>query len=144
MAQSHHDAVLVYDGECPYCSLAARALGLLRGVGTVSWYDETAQELLRAQFGETPFAVFLVDRRRCRVYAGRSAAEESAERAGAPGVVSSLVRDRYDEVAWAAGVASGRDRDLDDYHGVYPLSEDAASLFDDLSARAVDETPTLA
>ncbi|AUV82099.1 DUF393 domain-containing protein [Salinigranum rubrum] len=142
MTQSQHDAVLVYDGECPYCSLTARTLRRLRGVATVSWYDETAQELLRAQFGETPFAVVLVDRRQGRVYAGRSAAEEVAERAGAPDVVSSLVRDRYDEIAWAVGVASGRDRDPDDYHDVYPLTEDAAALFDDLAGRATSEAAT--
>jgi hypothetical protein len=144
MAQSQHDAVLVYDAECPYCSATARAFRRLRGVGTVSWYDETAQELLRAQFGETPFAVVLVDRRQRRIYAGRSAAEEVAERAGAPDVVSSLVRDRYDELAWVVGVASGRDREPDDYHDVYPLAEDAAALFDDLAARATDEAATLA
>jgi hypothetical protein len=139
MTQSQYDAVLVYDGECPYCSVAARALRRLRAIGAVSWYDEEAQTLLEAQFGETPFSMVLVDRRRNRVYAGRSAAEELAERAGTPGIVSSLVRDRYDDIARAVGAASGRGRDPDDYHDVYPLAEDAAALFGDLAARAVDE-----
>ncbi|WP_136601964.1 DCC1-like thiol-disulfide oxidoreductase family protein [Salinigranum halophilum] len=139
-----YDAVLVYDGECPYCSVAARALRRLRKIGAVSWYDEEAQDVLRAQFGETPFSMVLVDRRRNRVYAGRSAAEELAERAGTPGLVSSLVRDRYDDIARAVGLASGRGRDPDDYHDVYPLADEAAALFDALASRAVDEAATLA
>jgi predicted DCC family thiol-disulfide oxidoreductase YuxK len=144
MNHSEYDAVLVYDGECPYCSVAARALRRLRNIGAVSWYDEEAQSLLEAQFGETPFSMVLVDRRRNRVYAGRSAAEELADRAGTPGIVSSLVRDRYDDIARAVGVASNRGRDPDDYHDTYPLSEDAAERFGALSARAVDEAATIA
>lgn len=144
MANPQYDAVLVYDGECPYCSVAARALRRLRDIGAVSWYDAEAQALLRAQFGETPFSMVLVDRRLNRIYAGRSAAEELAERAGTPGIVSSLVRERYDEIARAVGVASGRGRDPDDYHDVYPLADDAAALFDSLAARAVDEAAALA
>ena len=86
---SEYDAVLVYDGECPYCSIAAVALRRLRSIGAVSWYDDVAQSFLEAQFDERPFAMFLVDRRRERVYAGRSAAEELADRAGTPGIVGS-------------------------------------------------------
>jgi hypothetical protein len=141
---SDYDAVLVYDGDCPYCSVAAVALRKLRSIGAVSWYDDEAQEFLQAQFGETPFAMFLVDRRRNRVYAGRSAAEELAERAGTPGIVSSLVRDRYDDIARVVGLASGRGRDPDDYHEIYPLDDDAAALFDALAARAVDEAAAVA
>ncbi|WP_152040676.1 DUF393 domain-containing protein [Salinigranum salinum] len=141
---SEYDAVLVYDGECPYCSIAAVALRRLRSIGAVSWYDDVAQSFLEAQFDERPFAMFLVDRRRERVYAGRSAAEELADRAGTPGIVGSLVRERYDDIARAVGLASGRGRDPDDYHDVYTLVDDAAALFDGLVARASDETATVA
>ncbi|WP_318569396.1 DUF393 domain-containing protein [Salinigranum marinum] len=137
---SQYDAVLIYDGECPYCSVAAVALRRLRSIGSLSWYDDEAQRFLAAQFGETPFAMVLVDRRRERVYAGRSAAEELAERAGTPEIVGSLVRDRYDDIARLVGVASGRGRDPDDYHAIYPLAEDAAGLFDGLVAAAADGT----
>jgi hypothetical protein len=141
---SEYDAILVYDGECPYCSIAAVALRRLRSIGAVSWYDDVAQSFLEAQFDGRPFAMFLVDRRRERVYAGRSAAEELADRAGTPGIVGSLVRERYDDIARAVGLASGRGRDPDDYHDVYPLVDDAAALFDGLVARASDETATVA
>jgi hypothetical protein len=135
-----YDAVLVYDGECAYCSVAAKALRRLDDVGALSWYDDAAQSFLRAQFGETPFAMFLVDRRLGRVYGGGHAAKELADRAGTPEIVGSLVRDNYDRIARAVGTASGRDRDPDDFHDSYPLTDGARALFDELVARA-EERP---
>jgi predicted DCC family thiol-disulfide oxidoreductase YuxK len=135
------DAVLVYDGDCPYCSVAARALARLDDVAAISWYDPAAQAFLEAQFGETPFAMFLVDRRRDRVYGGRSAARELATRAGTPSLVGTLVRDNYDRIARAVGVASGRGRDPDDYHDTYRLTADGEALFERL-ASAADPRPT--
>jgi predicted DCC family thiol-disulfide oxidoreductase YuxK len=134
------DAVLVYDGDCPYCSVAARALARLDDVVAISWYDPTAQAFLEAQFDGTPFAMFLVDRRRSRVYGGRSAARELATRAGTPSLVGSLVRDNYDRIAAAVGAASGRGRDPDDFHDVYRLADDAAALYERLVS-AADSRP---
>jgi hypothetical protein len=113
-------------------------------VGAISWYDDSAQAFLDAQFGDTPFAMFLVDRRRERVYAGRSAAKELADRAGTPGIVGSLVRDNYDRIAKVVGAASGRGRDPDDYHDIYQLGNDAAGLFDRLVAAARDRPESIA
>ncbi|QCJ45621.1 DCC1-like thiol-disulfide oxidoreductase family protein [Haloprofundus sp. MHR1] len=138
-----YDAVLVYDGECPYCSVAARALRRLDDIGAISWYDDAAQAALEAQFGETPFAMVLVDARRGRAYAGRSAAEELADRAGTPGIVSSLVRDSYDRIAAAVGAASGRERDPDDVHDSYPLTDAAREQFDALVAAAAERPEAL-
>ena len=139
-----YDAVLIYDGECPYCSVAARTLEALDRVGAISWYDDDAQALLDAQFGEAPFAMFLVDERRERVYAGRSAAKELADRAGTPGIVGSLVRDNYDRIAKVVGAASGRGRAPDDYHEIYPLGDDAAVLFDGLVTAAAQQPESIA
>jgi hypothetical protein len=130
------DSVLVYDGDCPYCSVAARALRRVDGVGAVSWYDDAAQSFLVAQFGDAPFAMVLADRRRERVYAGRSAAEELADRAGTPGIVGSLVRENYDRIASVVGAASGRGRDPDDVHDTYPMTEAAREAFDALATAA--------
>ncbi|GGJ02954.1 hypothetical protein GCM10008995_10930 [Halobellus salinus] len=139
-----YDAVLIYDGECPYCSVAARTLEALDRVGAISWYDDDAQAFLGAQFGEAPFAMFLVDRRRERVYAGRSAAEELADRAGTPGVVGALVRDNYDRIATVVGIASGRGRAPDDYHDIYRLDDEASALFDRLAAAAAEQPESIA
>jgi hypothetical protein len=130
-------SVLIYDGECPYCSVAARALEELDDVGAISWYDEPAQRFLDAQFGGTPFAMVLVDSVEKRVYAGRSAAQELADRAGMPGIVGSLVRDNYETIARVVGLASGRGRDPDDYHDTYDLTADGATRFDDLADASV-------
>jgi len=139
-----YDAVLIFDGDCAYCSIAAVALRRLEGIGAISWYDDAAQAFLQRQYGETPFAMFLVDRRERRVYAGRSAAEELASRAGTPGIVSGLVRANYDRIADVVGRASGRGRDPDDYHDVWPLGDDAGELFDDLVAGAEERPAALA
>ncbi|MFK5602352.1 MULTISPECIES: DCC1-like thiol-disulfide oxidoreductase family protein [Haloferax] len=122
-------AVLIYDGECAYCSVAASALKRLDDVEAISWYDDAAQAFLDAQFADVPFAMVLVDRREDRVYAGRAAAKELTDRAGMPGLLGSLVRDNYDRIAKVVGVASGRGRDPDDVHSVYDLEPDAAALF---------------
>lgn len=136
-----YDAVLVYDGDCPYCSVAATALRRLDSVGAVPWAGEPAQSFLAAQFDEVPFAMFLVDERRNRVYAGRAAAAELAERAGTPGIVGSLVRENYDRIASAVGAASGRERDPDDYHAIYPMADAARDRFAGLRDAARAEAP---
>jgi hypothetical protein len=137
-----YDAVLIYDGDCPYCSVAATALRRVEDVGAVPWEAEAAGSFLDAQFGEQPFAMFLVDERRSRVYAGRAAAEELTERAGTPSLVGSLVRDNYDRIAAVVGAASGRGRDPDDYHEIYPMADDARAQFGALREAAVAEAPT--
>nr|WP_233739811.1 DCC1-like thiol-disulfide oxidoreductase family protein [Halovenus carboxidivorans] len=129
---------MIYDGECPYCSVAARALEEIDDIGAISWYDDAAQSFLRAQFGETPFAMVLVDSRERRVYAGKAAAEELTQRAGLPGLAGSLVRENYEAIAKVVGLASGRGRDPDDVHERYRLTEEAAAAFETLTAEAVD------
>lgn len=139
-----YDSVLIYDGDCPYCSVAASALRRVEDVGAVPWTGDAAQSFLTAQFDreEAPFAMFLADERRGRVYAGRAAAEELAERAGTPKLVGSLVRENYDTIASAVGLASGRERDPADYHAIYPLDAAAGERFDALRDAAAAEAPS--
>ncbi|MUV90942.1 DUF393 domain-containing protein [Halapricum sp. CBA1109] len=136
---SAFDAVLIYDGECPYCSIAAKALEAVDELGALSWYDEAAQTFLQAQFGATPFAMVLVDEPSGRVYAGRAAAKELADRAGMPGIVGSLVRDNYEGIAAAVGLASGRGRDPDPVHETYRLEETARETWPALRDAASGE-----
>lgn len=131
-------AVLIYDGECPYCSVAARALEQVDDIGAISWYDDAAQTFLEAQFGATPFAMVLADETTGTVYAGRAAAEELCRRAGMPDLVGSLVRDNYETIAQVVGLASGRGRDPDDVHEQYELTDDAREAFPSLAGDAVD------
>lgn len=118
-------SVLIYDGDCFYCSAGAKALRRLGNVRPISWEDETAQRFLEDQFGEKPFAMFLVDLDERTVYAGRSAAKELSDRAGMPSLVTDLVSAEYGGISKVVGVASRREREPDDYHGVYDLRERA-------------------
>ncbi len=131
-----YHAVLVFDGECPFCSAAASALRRLRGVGAVPWGDDAAQSFLDAQFGETPFALVFADTEDGRVYVGREAARELCERAGVPALIRDVVGNNYESIADAIRMVTGVDGDPDPYHGVYPLADDARDRFDALAANA--------
>lgn len=134
--------VLIYDGDCPYCSLAAVALKQLDEIVAVSWYADPVEEFLQAQFDATPFAMVLVDSDADTVYAGRNAAKELADRAGTPGIVGSLVRDNYETIAGIAGKLSGRDTDPDDYHDTYPLQVAAKNILPRLRTVGTDNAGT--
>ena len=135
--------VLIFDGDCPYCSVAAVALRRLEGVVAVPWEADPVGPFLDAQFGSRPFAMVLVDPRERRVYAGRSAAQELADRAGTPGIVGGLVRDNYDRIADVVGTLSGRGRDPADVHEEYRLTDAARDLVDDLRPAASDPPEAL-
>ncbi|OYR89373.1 DUF393 domain-containing protein, partial [Halorubrum distributum] len=53
--------VLIFDGDCPYCSVAAVALRRLDGVVAVPWEADPVGPFLDAQFGSRPFAMVFVD-----------------------------------------------------------------------------------
>ncbi len=138
MADDTDAPVLIFDGDCPYCSVAAVALRRIEGIVAVPWEADPVGPFLDAQFGARPFAMVLVDPRGGRVYAGRAAAEELAGRAGTPGIVGGLVRDNYDRIADVVGTLSGRGRDPDDYHEEYELRDPARELIEELRGAASD------
>ena len=138
MSHTSDAPVLIFDGDCPYCSMAAVALRRLDGVLAVPWEADPVGPFLEAQFGARPFAMVFVDPSEERVYAGKAAAEELADRAGTPGIVGGLVRDNYDRIASAVGTLSGRGRDPDDFHDTYELTAEAAPLVDSLRPAASD------
>ena len=126
--------VLLYDGDCPFCSAASTAMRQLEAVGVVPWDDPAAQAFLEAQFGEAPFALFFVDIEAETIWAGRAAAAELCERAGMPVLVQDVVDENYERFADAIRFVSGVDREIDPYHDAYPLADDAAALFAELAA----------
>ncbi|MDZ7688942.1 MAG: DUF393 domain-containing protein [Halobacteriales archaeon] len=129
-------SVLIYDGDCVYCSGAAKALRRLGDVSSIPWEHETAQRFLEDQFGEVPFAMFLVDIDAGVVYAGRSSAKELSDRAGMPSLASDIVSAEYDTISKVVGVASRREREPDDYHSVYDLRERARDSAGELANAA--------
>ncbi|MFB6234795.1 MAG: DUF393 domain-containing protein [Halopenitus sp.] len=130
--------MLIYDGDCPYCSIAAVALKRIESIDAVDWEADAVGPFLDAQFDARPFAMLLVDPNEGRVYAGRSAAEELAERAGTPGIVGSLVRDNYDVIAETVGRLSGRESEPADVHDTYELTEAARERLPALRAAATE------
>lgn len=129
-------AVLIYDGDCPFCSTASSALRRLEDVGTVEWSDDAAQRFLAAQFGHTPFALVFVDSVADRVWTGREAARELCERAGLPVLIRDVVGDNYEQLADAVRRLSGADDDPEEYHGTYSLTDEAAEIYTDLADNA--------
>lgn len=128
-----YDAVVLYDADCPYCSAATKALRRTQHLGAVAWSEDAAQSFLDAQFGDTPFAIILVDSSEDRVYVGRDAARELAERAGLPNLLSDLVASEFDHVDAVVDRFGGHERRPDDWHGTYDLTAEALAQFDSLS-----------
>ena len=129
-------SVLIFDGDCPFCSAAATALRQLDDAGAIPWNDEAAQRFLEAQFGETPFVLAFVDADAERVWVGREAARELCERAGLPVLVGDVVGDNYESIADAVRRVTGVDGEPDPYHGAFSLAADAATRFDALASNA--------
>jgi predicted DCC family thiol-disulfide oxidoreductase YuxK len=131
-----YHAVLVYDGECPFCSAAASALRRLEGVGAIAWDEDAAQSFLDTQFDEAPFALVFADSREERVYLGEEAARELCERAGLPVLIQDVIGDNYESLADAVRTVTGVEGDPDPYHGEYPMADDATETFEELAANA--------
>lgn len=129
-------SVLIFDGDCPFCSAAASALRRVDAAGAVPWSDESAQTFLAAQFDNAPFVLAYVDPDEGRVWVGREAARELCERAGLPVLVGDVIGDNYESIADAVRRVTGVEGDPDPYHGVFPLTDDAAARFDALAANA--------
>ncbi|WP_222918439.1 DUF393 domain-containing protein [Natrinema sp. SYSU A 869] len=134
MSEPQFTGILLYDGDCPFCSAASTAMRQLETVGVVPWDEPVAQKFLEAQFGDAPFAIFFVDTEAKTVWAGRAAATELCERAGMPVLVQDIVDENYERFADAIQFVSGTDCEIDPYHDAYPLADDAAALFDELAA----------
>jgi len=115
------DAVLLYDGDCPFCTAAARAVATLDRVGIVAWESAAAQAFLDAQCASVPFTLVFIDRAAGTVSFGRDAARAVADRAGLPSLVGAATERRYESIATAVQTVSGTDRPFDAVHGQAPL-----------------------
>lgn len=131
-----YDSIVLYDADCPYCSAATKALRHIDDLGAVSWDEAAAQSFLEAQFGETPFAIMLVDTTDDRVYAGKSAARELARRAGLPDLLSEFVESEFDRIEAVVDKLGGHDEDVDEFHGEYELTEQGRDRFQELQYMA--------
>lgn len=101
-------ALLVYDGDCPYCRMFASFMDALGGVSTVPFSDERAQAVLEVLFSEPGFTMYVVTTE--RVSWGGRAAFRAGRRVGLPVVLSGFVADHYRGIASFITWLTGRDR----------------------------------
>ena len=137
----HTTDVLIFDAECPYCTVAASTLRTIDDLELIGWDAPAAQRFLRAQFGTVPFAMALVEPGHARVHVGRTAAARLARRAGSPALVGTLVRTQYDRIAEVVGRLSGRSRAVDAISGRHELTGAAEASLGDLVAAAGPDGP---
>ena len=135
-AEPAYEAVLIFDGECPFCSAAATSLRQLPEVGVVEWNDDAAQQFLAAQFDDSPFALVLVDGRADRLWSGPAAAGELCGRAGIPTLVQDIVADNFERVGDAVRGVAGSKRQPADLDGTRSLNAAAAAEYQTLAANA--------
>lgn len=130
--------VVIFDGECPVCSRTAGIIRRIDDVGVVAWSDEASQAFLAAEFDEIPFSMVFVDGEAEVIYVGEAAAKELAERAGAPSMFSTFLKNHYHTMATALQRTVGSGVDPDPTGGRFDLSatDEYAGLLD--AAVAVD------
>ena len=132
-AEPAYEAVLIFDGECPFCSAAATALPQ---VGVIEWNNDAAQQLLAAQFDDPPFALVLVDGRTDQLWIGPAAAGELCDRAGIPTLVQDIVADNFERVGDAVRGVAGAKREPANLDGTRSLNAAAAAEYQTLAANA--------
>jgi predicted DCC family thiol-disulfide oxidoreductase YuxK len=135
-AEPAYGTVLIFDGECPFCSAAATALRRLPEIGVVEWNNDAARQLLAAQFDDPPFALVLVDGRADRLWIGPAAAGELCDRAGIPTLAQDIVADNFERVGDAVRGVAGSKRQPADLDGTRSLNAAAAAEYQTLAANA--------
>lgn len=128
------EAVLVYDGTCPQCSLAARLLHSTPRVAPLPWEQEAAQVALREQFREAPRATALFDRGAGQVYAGPATLAELGDRDATASLGDRFAGPEHEHVE--GGVGDATDHDVRQVTGIHPLSGDARARMPALIAAA--------
>ena len=97
-------ALLIYDGFCPYCKIWRKAVDLIDvkdGLAYLPFYASPAQKLLDAQFGRRHrgFTIYLAEKG--RIYWAHDAASRVAEHLRVPFGRDFLARVVYPAAAWA-------------------------------------------
>lgn len=102
------EPILVYDGDCGYCSVVAR-IASLGDIDTTPYQSEQAQELLSV-FEEPGFTLYLFDGR--TVHWGSRAAEEIASRLHVPYPIVRLLGRMYPAIVRVVSVLTRRERSV--------------------------------
>lgn len=128
-----YEAVLLFDGGCPFCSAAASALRQLPKLGVLAWNGNAAQRFFTAQFDEPPFTLVFVDVTADQMWLGRATADESCDRASLPTFVQDLLEDDFERIADTVRVASGSAQYAADLSGTRSISDAATAKYDNFA-----------
>jgi predicted DCC family thiol-disulfide oxidoreductase YuxK len=105
------DEIVVYDGDCPFCRLAATTASLLLGLEKLDFDSSDAQRLLEDEFEDPGFTLYLFEED--TVYFGGEASRRVAERVGLPQFLAELVSRHYLQLAGLLSVLTGRRRSVE-------------------------------
>jgi predicted DCC family thiol-disulfide oxidoreductase YuxK len=131
-----YEAVLIFDGECPFCSAAAAALRRLPEVGVIAWNDDAAQRFLATQFNQPPFTLVFVAVTADEMWLGQAAAGELCDRAGLPTLVQDIVEDNFERIGDVVRGVAGAKRESADPDGTHSLNAAAVAEYQTLAANA--------
>lgn len=103
--------IVVYDGNCPFCRLAATSASLLLDLEKLDFDSSDAQRLLENEFEDPGFTLYLFEED--TVYFGGEASRRVAERVGLPQFLAELVSRHYLQLAGLLSVLTGRRRSVE-------------------------------
>lgn len=129
------DKIVVFDGECSYCTMASETVQVINNdITVIDWQNKIVQSFLELQFDSTPFSMIFIDLDREEVLVGDTAADRIASNSKFTKPVSSLVSTNYGEISSAVSFLSRRNRSTDEeYYGTYDLDEEAKEEIKQLS-----------
>jgi predicted DCC family thiol-disulfide oxidoreductase YuxK len=128
-AEPAYEAVLIFDGECLFCSAAATALRHLPRVSVIAWNNGAAQQFLATKFDEPALALVLIDGPSNRLWIGTAAAGELCDRAILPTLVQEIIADSFERVGDTMREAMGAKWEPPDLDGTYALSAAATAEY---------------
>jgi predicted DCC family thiol-disulfide oxidoreductase YuxK len=129
------DKIVVFDGECRYCTMTSKTVQTINNdITVIDWQNNIVQEFLEIQFDSTPFSMIFIDIDREEVLVGDSAADRIASNSKVTKSVSSFISTNYDEISSTVRFLSRRNRSTDEeYYGTYDLDEEAKQKIKQLS-----------
>ena len=97
---------VIYDSECPYCTLISKLVDLSSRFDTMAYSSSSAQEILEKEFEDPGFTFYMIGDQ--KVYFGDKAAQEIAVRLYRSKIAGKLFLNLYPYLSKIFSVLSGR------------------------------------
>ncbi|NMJ92675.1 hypothetical protein GLT81_00260 [Nanohaloarchaea archaeon] len=96
---------VIYDPECPYCTLISKAVDLSSRFDTMAYGSSSAQEILEKEFEDPGFTFYMIGDQ--KVYFGDKAAQEIAVRLYRSKIAGRIFLNLYPYLSRTFSVLSG-------------------------------------